>query len=833
MNREIFTMPSAQDVPIDTVDAEEIELQESMKGVRNLIREMLQEATLKIGDELHYMPDDMAKQILSGTDASATRKTTKARALDPSASAVLPKVRGSKAILASSTIAQSIGKFPPSLQQQAAIVYAEHRDEIDKFRTSPLPSSPGSSGPLPPAWGKKMLYVAENERAGAVGKGEVLTCVMWQSSSAGGGGEKGWDVKIGEAKHSVKFSQGGKPVFKLNGVFDDVKTSMKASLTASGLKGVKGFIAKTLDGGKTGVNSYSIAEAALESMGGDETAKSYVDAYFSAGDAAVRKLGAAGGYSYLFFSPDEYKFHASDDIAFVSLDAGQSKVAITGGKTPTAMLELRNAPDDAAVEAVAASSPGAAAEAAIATLSAYGTVADLAAALAAKPANDGLIKAYSIAVQGKQKMSKKAAIDSLAAKKTALPLGGDAPVRSLFESRRRHHPGRGPSGAGDRSLRECRFLLAELFPPRHPSLVTELALYSRHGIITEGAKEKATDAVQFLIGAAVEYGISVPTLGTGVPLGSAAETCIDAAFAAESIVAAIAAVEGITSGADKFKAIFNKALGAKSKINGDLPGFYADVVRLVQVGLNLLGEGALVKVRELADELKEVLEGMIDKVLDPIGKAIKFLVPDATAGALAAEAVKAILEALAENCFDTVAGALDKAGKFAKFITDPDKFPSFLEEAIPALVTFTQAGAKKLEDTSIIKAALMGGGAGIILKELGPTGLNKLASILTEKKPDIVELARKVTGVLIPIVFTLLALMQVMLKDEYTLPDSEKKSAEAGAAAGSGAPSESRQRDARPILRETRALLHGLGIPLSNAARDRVPSATPTAQPGA
>jgi hypothetical protein len=43
MNREIFTMPSAQDVPLDTVDVEEIELQESVKGVRNLIREMLLE----------------------------------------------------------------------------------------------------------------------------------------------------------------------------------------------------------------------------------------------------------------------------------------------------------------------------------------------------------------------------------------------------------------------------------------------------------------------------------------------------------------------------------------------------------------------------------------------------------------------------------------------------------------------------------------------------------------------------------------------------------------------------------------------------------------------
>jgi hypothetical protein len=58
MNREIFTMPSAQDVPLDTVDAEEIELQESVKGVRNLIREMLNEDLAKFKEktkEFDYM----------------------------------------------------------------------------------------------------------------------------------------------------------------------------------------------------------------------------------------------------------------------------------------------------------------------------------------------------------------------------------------------------------------------------------------------------------------------------------------------------------------------------------------------------------------------------------------------------------------------------------------------------------------------------------------------------------------------------------------------------------------------------------------------------------
>jgi hypothetical protein len=63
MNREIFTMPSAQDVPLDTVDVEEIELQESVKGVRNLIREMLNEDLAKFKektkefDYMHTMDD--------------------------------------------------------------------------------------------------------------------------------------------------------------------------------------------------------------------------------------------------------------------------------------------------------------------------------------------------------------------------------------------------------------------------------------------------------------------------------------------------------------------------------------------------------------------------------------------------------------------------------------------------------------------------------------------------------------------------------------------------------------------------------------------------------
>lgn len=59
MNREIFTMSSAQDVPIDSKDAMEIEMQESVKGVRNLIREMLLQGLPKAWDTDHRQAESL------------------------------------------------------------------------------------------------------------------------------------------------------------------------------------------------------------------------------------------------------------------------------------------------------------------------------------------------------------------------------------------------------------------------------------------------------------------------------------------------------------------------------------------------------------------------------------------------------------------------------------------------------------------------------------------------------------------------------------------------------------------------------------------------------
>jgi hypothetical protein len=294
-------------------------------------------------------------------------------------------------------------------------------------------------------------------------------------------------------------------------------------------------------------------------------------------------------------------------------------------------------------------------------------------------------------------------------------------------------------------------------------------------LLTEGAKENAIDAVQFLISSAVEYGIDVPTLGAGAPLGSAAETVIDAVFAIQSVTSTIDSFKKIVNDAGKFKDIFNESMALKSKINGDLPGFYAAVKKIVQKVLNHLGNGAKSKVKDLSAELKSVVKKMADQTSDAIGKAVKFLIPDAAIGAAVSQSLEQIVQDLSKNCFDVIERSLKKAGKLSKFVLDPEALPKFIEDTIPKLITFLRDSAKKIQDASIMKAMSMGGGAGLILKQLGPVGLKKLAGILDDKKQDVIDLAKKISGILIPITFLILAIAQILLRDEFMVEHKKVK----------------------------------------------------------
>jgi len=67
MNREIFTMPSAQDVPLDPIDSEEIELYE----VRSIVREML----LQEDEAARRMNANLATHMATKVKSAGDRRT--------------------------------------------------------------------------------------------------------------------------------------------------------------------------------------------------------------------------------------------------------------------------------------------------------------------------------------------------------------------------------------------------------------------------------------------------------------------------------------------------------------------------------------------------------------------------------------------------------------------------------------------------------------------------------------------------------------------------------------------------------------------------------------
>jgi len=351
------------------------------------------------------------------------------------------------------------------------------------------------------------------------------------------------------------------------------------------------------------------------------------------------------------------------------------------------------------------------------------------------------------------------------------------------------------------AFQEHNSLMRELFPLRR-TVTTEL-VFSQGTLLNEGIN--AVDAIQYLLGAATEYGISVPTFGAGVPAGLAAETVIDGVFASEAVAEAVQTVSNVSKVAGEFSEILNTAMAAKDKIaSADFAGFYEQVKQVIQRGLKALGEGAEKAVKESAKKFSGIVKKMIKKISDVIGKAIKFLIPEASIGTLVAESIEQIMESLTENAYSALTGALEKAGKYKEYFTDPNKLPSLLEEAIPKLNKFLADAAAAIEKESYVKAMLAGPavGSALLIKKLGPKGLRATAAKLEEKGPALVDLAKKVMGVVIPATFSLLAVAQILLKGEYVggvSDDSQEKAKKAVSEARSG-------------VRETRLLMRELDL---------------------
>lgn len=304
--------------------------------------------------------------------------------------------------------------------------------------------------------------------------------------------------------------------------------------------------------------------------------------------------------------------------------------------------------------------------------------------------------------------------------------------------------------------------------------------YLREGLLNEGITSSLVkDGIQFLVAGAAEYGlgaVTLPAAGAGLAVGPTIETMVDSLFAAEEIKTAIDTFESIKSDFGKYKDLMSKAY--ESYDPSDFGSFYTALSKLVQKGFEeLLSKGTKEKLDDVVEELKEVIQKIIDACIKPIKAGIKLIIPDATISLAAAVFIENILKDAAENAFSLFTKGVAKFEMLKDFLSNPKKCIDFFKDVFEQLVAMIQKGADYIEKASWMKMIMATGGSAIAIKKLGPAGLKKAADVIKKSAPTIVEMISKVLKVVLPMMVTSLALFQILIKGDYKKSEDEDEAA--------------------------------------------------------
>jgi len=293
-------------------------------------------------------------------------------------------------------------------------------------------------------------------------------------------------------------------------------------------------------------------------------------------------------------------------------------------------------------------------------------------------------------------------------------------------------------------------------------------------------KGLAKDAIQLAISGAAEYGL-LSSIG-GAPAAPAVETVIDSIFAADSVAGVVSIAKDAASQVGEYAALLNDVMNSSDNCVENPKQFYRNVKRIVKIALKVLGKKATTKVEELAKKIQAKVNNLIDKVVDALVEGIKMLIPDATAGAAVSAAIRTALSKSTENSYDLLTGVINKTGSFKEYLTNPEKITKFVDETAEKIAEICEKFSENIKSTSTLKSAMKGlragvagAAAGVAIKKLGPEGFKKLANFIREKKKDVSDLINTMIKVVIPVAYSVFAIFQILMKNEYKEEVKEKK----------------------------------------------------------
>lgn len=288
--------------------------------IRNVL---LNEATLTIGAgseaERYFLPDD---------DARAVAKEKAALKKEDIITGMSDKYR---------TVMKNLESLNPSISHKAMEIYFANRKEMEEdFEPIASPPAAGESGSITEKWQKMMLMISEGDRAGAVGKGEILACFLWKDATMAGKNEPFIDVRIGGQGYSVKYAERANSPHKLNGVYDVFKRGVISSLKSAP------SLVDCINGKMT---NQTIIDAIAADKSDDVSRVQLLKEFLNAADATVRSLGKDSGNAYIFFHQNGYSIVGLNQIIWDSADSSQAKVGIRSGNASDSKAVLRQIAD--------------------------------------------------------------------------------------------------------------------------------------------------------------------------------------------------------------------------------------------------------------------------------------------------------------------------------------------------------------------------------------------------------------------------------------------------------------------------------------------------------
>ena len=307
------------------------------------------------------------------------------------------------------------------------------------------------------------------------------------------------------------------------------------------------------------------------------------------------------------------------------------------------------------------------------------------------------------------------------------------------------------------------------------------------------------DMLHYAVSAGAEYGL-VATVA-GAPAAPAAETLVDSIFASETIAKAIEVAQNVGSAFKVGKQVITAVLDAAKNFSGGFEAFYKKVLGVWKNLKNLVPE-AMQNIDDFVGEIKDEIQQFIEMIADSLSETIQVVIPDASVGAAAATAVRGALTKASESMYSLVTGIIGKFKSLEEFIMNPAKARAAFGQMFDTFINLLNNVKGKLSDPNAsfmnratrfaVPGAAVGGlvglaGGAFLASETGgkltARGLDTAIEFLTSKKDQMLTLIENVFKVVFPVLFGMLASIQVLMSEDWK---KEGSTSGAGASSSTG-----------------------------------------------